>query len=554
MEPHIAFRAGHAGRVEIWPVEEPDDEADTSRPWEPLSASTASRPAARLAARIADTIKGWLERGEMLPSENRRIRPGDILILVRKRAPFAPQMVSALKARRIPVAGADRLPLTSQIAVMDLMALGQVMVLPEDDLALAALLKSPLIGLDDDDLIALAPDREGSLWRALQEARDPRHRAAVETLQRWQALSLRLAPYEFFAALLDGEGQRGRMLARLGPDAADPIDEFLNLALGFGEHSPPTLQGFLAALRGSAHEIKRDMEQGRDEVRVMTVHGSKGLEAPIVFLPDTCQAAAGKSPGALVAHVGEEMEDDGPRPFLWPVKDTSKVPAVQAGRQARERAEREERHRLLYVALTRPRDRLYIAGFKQSTAKLAEDCWYALASDALAADARKETLADGRTILVIDTPQRAEPKSKSVSHAARQATEVPVPDWISREAPAEPVLTVPLSPSRLAPLEMEAGDASKPAPRPAAEKRPREPVILPPAILADEARFLRGTLTHALQAKMLARRYRRGRIEALAIIANLQANRRGAIIDADVDLTRLRMLCGIGDGFLSEAQ
>ncbi len=125
----LPFRAGHAGRVEIWPLEESDDEGDTSLPWEPLSAPVSARPAARLAARIADTIKGWLDRGEKLASENRAIRPGDILILVRKRAPFAPQMVSALKARRIPVAGADRLPLTEQIAVMDLMALGQVMLL-----------------------------------------------------------------------------------------------------------------------------------------------------------------------------------------------------------------------------------------------------------------------------------------------------------------------------------------------------------------------------------------------------------------------------------------
>ena len=498
MEPHVAFRAGHAGRVEIWPVEEPSDDSDTSQPWEPLSAPVSSRPAARLAARIADTIKGWLDRGERLASENRPIRPGDILILVRKRAPFAPQMVSALKAKRIPVAGADRLPLTQQIAVMDLMALGQVMLLPEDDLSLAALLKSPLIGLDDDDLIALAPERDGSLWQALQEARAARYAKVVETLQHWRTLSTRLAPYEFFAALLDGEGYRTRMLARLGPDAADPIDEFLNLALGFGEHAPPTLQGFLAALRASDHEIKRDMEQGRDEVRVMTVHGSKGLEAPIVFLPDTCQAAAGKAPGTLVTHVGEEIEEGAPQPFLWPVKDTSRVPAIQAGRAARETAEREERHRLLYVALTRPRDRLYVAGFKQSKARLAEDCWYALVSEALAPAARKETQADGRTVLVIENPQTAEPVAKAAAHAAREIATAPVPDWISRKAPAEPVLTVPLSPSRLAPLEMEAGDASKPAPRAMSDKRPREPVILPPAILADEARFLRGTLTHAL--------------------------------------------------------
>ncbi len=150
------------------------------------------------------------------------------------------------------------------------------------------------------------------------------------------------------------------------------------------------------------------------------------------------------------------------------------------------------------MALTRPRDRLYVAGFKQSKTKLAEDCWYTLVSDALAPAARKEALPDGRSVLVIEAQQKAEPQTKAAAHGPRPAAATPVPDWINRQVAPEPVLTVPLSPSRLAPLEMEAGDATRPAPQAPSEKRPREPVILPPAILADEARFLRGTLTHAL--------------------------------------------------------
>lgn len=494
IEPHVAFRAGHAGRVEVWPLEMPEEEKDNSLPWQPHASPSARLPAQRLAARIADTIAGWLATGEKLASENRPVRAGDILILVRKRAPFAPVMVSALKARRISVAGADRLLLTDQIAVMDLMALGQVIALPEDDLALASALKSPLFGLDDDDLLILAPDRPGSLWQALQDkaASTPKYAAAVDVLRRWQALSTRLAPYEFFATLLDGEGGRGKMLARLGPDAADPIDEFLNLALAHGEHAPPTLQGFLTSLSQGHHQIKRDMEQGRDEVRVMTVHGSKGLEAPIVFLPDTCHSSSGRSPGTLLKLAG-----DAPAPFLWPVKGTSAVPAVEAARLAEGLSEREERNRLLYVALTRPRDRLYVAGFQQSKNPPAADCWYELVQQAVVDIAVPQKQADGRTLLVIESPQTAAPKAKAVHEAATHAV-APLPVWIGRPAPAEPLLTVPLSPSRLAPLEMEAGDAAKPPKQASADKRPREPGILPPAILADEARFLRGTLTHAL--------------------------------------------------------
>ncbi len=495
---HIAHRDGQAGLVEVWPLEVPDTAKDESLPWEPLASSNGGNPAARLAGRIADTIRGWLDNGEMLESQGRPVRAGDIIILVRKRAPFAPVMVSALKARGIPVAGSDRLLITDQIAVMDLSALCQVMVLPDDDLSLAALLKSPLFDFDDDDLLVFAPRREGSLWQALQQAAGsvPKFAEAVQRLTRWRVLSRQLAPYEFLAALLDGEGQRARMLARLGPDAADAIDELLNLALAYGEHSPPTLQGFLISLGEGHHEIKRDMEQGRDEVRVMTVHGAKGLEAPIVFLPDTCHASGGRASGTLLKMAGPHADGE-VVPFLWPVKGSSKVAAIESARRELEVREREERNRLLYVALTRPRDRLYIAGFQQSR-KPASDCWYNLVRAGLEGVASEEATADGRSLLVMRSPQ-VKPVVEREKKAAAAFEAGPLPEWAKRPAPVEPVLTMPLSPSRLAPLEMEAGEATR---RPRGDERtgrkPKEPAILPPSILADEARFLRGTLTHAL--------------------------------------------------------
>ena len=178
---HIANRAGHAGLIEIWPTVKRET-MDRPEPWSPLEEESAASPVVELAARIADTIAGWLKTSEILRSENRAIRAGDILILVRKRAPFAPVMVSALKARGIRVAGSDRLVLTEQIAVQDLMALGDVLTLPEDDLALASVLKSPLLGLDDDDLLALAPKRQGSLWHELmtRASSSPRLEKAAE--------------------------------------------------------------------------------------------------------------------------------------------------------------------------------------------------------------------------------------------------------------------------------------------------------------------------------------------------------------------------------------
>jgi ATP-dependent helicase/nuclease subunit A len=490
---HIADRAGHAGLIEIWPTVKRATQ-DRAEPWAPLDEESASSPVVELAARVADTIKGWLDTGERLASEDRPISPGDILILVRKRNPFAPVMVSALKARGIKVAGSDRLILTDQIAVQDLIALGDVLTLPEDDLALAALLKSPLIGLDDDDLLRLAPKRQGSLWAEimLQAPTDPRFEAAAGALRHWRARADQVPPFEFYAGLLDGEGGRAKMLARLGTEAADALDEFLNLALAYDETAPPSLQGFLTWLRQGRHEIKRDMEQGREEVRVMTVHGAKGLEAPIVFLPDTCSTKSGRWPGSLLKLDDAERPINMPAPFLWPVKGTSGLAPVQSARQAVARVEAEERNRLLYVALTRARDRLYVAGFENGTVPPA-DCWYNLIKDGLADTLQEAKRADGTTVWRIESRQSSKPAASRKKEADQDARR-PLPAWAARPAPKEPLISMPLAPSRLAPLDSD--DMGGRIER--GTKRLADPPILSPTALAGDARFLRGTLTHAL--------------------------------------------------------
>lgn len=494
---HVANRAGHAGLVELWPTEKHQAPAG-SEPWSPLEEEGATPSVVRLASRIADTIDRWLQNREVLASENRPIRPGDILILVRKRQPFAPAMISALKARDIEVAGADRLILTEQIAVQDLMALGDFVLLPSDDLVLASLLKSPLIGFDDDDLIALSLDGTGSLWDRLRlrfrAGSDNRLRSVIERLQSWQSRSEYLPPFEFYASVLDADGGRAQLLARLGAEAVDAIDEFLNLALGYDDAAPPSLQGFLAWLRKGRREIKRDMEQGRNQVRVMTVHGAKGLEAPIAFLPDTCTTRSARPPNGLLTLKDAERPSAVPPPFLWPVKGTSKVPRVQSAKALIARAETEERNRLLYVALTRARDRLYVAGFETSRPPPA-DCWYNLIRNALAPELVEVTAADGQPVWRLMSEQTDKPE-KPKSPARASLAFAPLPAWARSKAPREPMLTMPLIPSRLAPLE-----AASEAHRAAGSTRrrpPQEPPILAPAALTDEARFLRGTLTHAL--------------------------------------------------------
>ncbi len=209
------------------------------------------------------------------------IRPGDIMILMPRREPFASEIIRRLKERGVPVAGADRIHLNDQIAVMDLVALGRFVLLPEDDLNLAALLRSPLIDMSEEELFAVAHPRTGTLWSALPQGDA---RAFLEDCRSWADF---VPPFEFYARILSAKGLRKRLLARLGPEADDVIDEFLSLSLSYEALNAPSLEGFLNWLSRGDAEIKRDMERGRDEVRVMTVHGAKGLEADIVILPDT---------------------------------------------------------------------------------------------------------------------------------------------------------------------------------------------------------------------------------------------------------------------------
>jgi ATP-dependent helicase/nuclease subunit A len=490
---HVAHRAGHAGLIEIWPTET-RDEPQLCEPWSPLSETTSTVPVVRLATRIAQTIEGWLKTSQLLASEHRPIRAGDILILVRKRTPFAPAMISALKARGIKVAGADRLVLTDQIAVQDLMALGDFLTLAEDDLALASVLKSPLFGLDDDDLLVLAPKRQGFLWQELaaRAGTDARFRGPAETLKRWRVRAELVPPFEFLSGLLDGDGMRARMLERLGAEAADAIDELLNLALAYDDSAAPSLQGFLSWLRDGTRIIKRDMEQSLDEVRVMTVHGAKGLEAPIVFLPDTCSTRSGRWPGGPVKLAAGGPARDAVAPFVWPVKGTSDLATVQEANDAIRRGELEERNRLLYVALTRARDRLYVAGFEGSNPPPA-DCWYNLIRDGLKNSLQEVATEDGRVVWRIASAQTAKP-GVATSRALELAAHTALPAWAKRPATPEPLITVPLAPSRLARLESDA-DGERVARR---ADGPAEPAILPPSALVEDARFLRGTLTHAL--------------------------------------------------------
>jgi ATP-dependent helicase/nuclease subunit A len=377
--PHEAFHVALPGLVEVWePIAGASEPASDN--WlMPLDAAQASDPPVALANRIAGEVRRWLapESRQWVFGKDattaRPMRAGDIMILVRSRGPFFEAMIRALKTVGVRTAGTDRLKLHDHIAVMDLVAAGRAALAPADDLALACALKSPLIGLDDEALIALAPDRPGSLAQALEDSSEPRFLPARRRLQVWRERARALAPFAFYAQLLGEDGGRKALLSRLGAEAGEAIDEFLAAALAFEQRNPASLTLFLDEIENSAIEIKRDMETQGDSVRVMTVHAAKGLEASVVILPDTCFGLSGRHDPKLF-----ELTDPGgvAAPLIaWSPRAGDDPQCLADARAASSEAAAGEHRRLLYVALTRAAERLVICGYHGARGR-GRDCWY----------------------------------------------------------------------------------------------------------------------------------------------------------------------------------
>lgn len=455
---HLAKRASAGGRVELW-APFAAEAAVERRHWElPVDTESAAHPSVKLAGAIAATLKAWLGR-ETLPALGRAMRAGDVLILVRRRDRFFEAVVKALKRANVPVAGADRLVLGEEIAVMDLLALARFCLQPRDDLSLAEALKSPLLGFDDEDLFALCRTREKGLWKALRTrtGENPRWRRAVDLLDAWRARADFAAPYEFFSGALDASGGKKAMLARLGPDAADPLDEFLAACLAFERAHPPSLQGFLAWFEAGGTQVKRDMETAHGQVRVMTVHGAKGLEAPVVFLPDTCRTPPPRKSPIWGADF----------PYWWSKGGDALAPCARA-KEATQAREMAEYKRLLYVAATRARDRLIVCGWCRE--KPQENAWYEALRAAIDGhpEKRAETRADGIGVTIVERAPADIETAPAPDFAPRAARAAPA--WVaSIRAPEEPDPPKPLVPSREA--EAPASESPLAGARAAALKR-----------------------------------------------------------------------------------
>ena len=422
---HEAVRDAPGG-VDVWPlfgdVKTPDND-DWDKPFD-YAADNAGEM--QLVAAIADQIVEWT--GDEGPLGGPPVSPGEVMVLARARGTFAARMNRALKARGVPTAGADRLDVTSHIAVLDMLALGRALI-STDDLSLASVLKSPLFGFDEEALFALAYGREGSLYAALASG-DDRAREARATLSRWRRIAQGGRPFDLYARILIGEGRRADFAARMGSEAQDALDAFLDMALSYEASGLPTLETFLFQVSRLSKELRRVPDATSEAVRVMTVHGAKGLEAKVVFLADI-----GASPS---------RPDNAPRLVPLPLDEDARVLAIlgaQATRpgplsdlaEHRRVREEAEHHRLLYVAMTRAERHLVVCGSYKKKLP-GPEMWHALVENALRPHA--EPLPGREGGLAWRVPGNA--KGKWPAPLRRGPSQPSRPDWLDRPASVLP--------------------------------------------------------------------------------------------------------------------
>ncbi len=485
--PHVARREAHHGSVEIWPlsqgVKPPEPDA-----WDPVDQEPPTSGRKQLAADLAAEIQRQVTDGvAVYDRRSGELRPcayGDFLVLVRRRDATFEEIIRALKSAGVPVAGADRLKLSSHIVFDDLIALARFALFPDDELSLAEVLRGPLCDVDEDSLFDLAgadPKRR-RLWRELRDRAGERAEWARARALLQHALDSRSQdPFDFFSGLLNrvddtGRSGRARILTRLGREAEEAIDETLNQVLAAEERGGIDLETCVALLEAADVEVKRELEGARNEVRVMTVHGAKGLEAPVVILPDTTGKAKAQGPSLMPV----ALEDGSEAWLMCPGATGEDCPASAAARAARQARTDAETLRLLYVALTRARDRVIILGRACGNRKegFDEGSWWDVLSRTFDALPEVQTLPDGRRRF------GPEPVRLGAAGAAAEPA-VAAPDWAASPAPADPGARY-AAPSRLE-------DAARiPAPSPLASAGPGAPL----------GRFRRGDLIHRLLERL----------------------------------------------------
>lgn len=428
---HFLKREGVAGHVEVWPLTPRTEEPDTA-PWDaPLDQMSARDPIRLLTEAVAAEIEALgEERARGAPV---RHPPGDVLILVQARSALFHEMIKTLARWGLPVAGADRIKLLEDAAVENLLAYARAVLLETDDLSLAELLKSPFFNLDDDALFALAYGRAGTLSEALRQSTDPRCRDAAAEIAAAREIGLRDGAFAFFSHVLEHGAPSGRrrLYVRLGGQSRESVEELLRQALDYERQRARSLRAFVDFFVASAGEIKREQSEKSDAIRVMTVHGAKGLQAPVVFLLDAHRAPRAQGGGRLI-DLAPKADVAAPPLFVLARSKAEDCPMTEEARARRMALEYEEYRRKLYVAATRAEDRLYVCGLAPARGDPgARDddvaTWHELSVRAMrrcAALVDAQGPFDGETLILSEDGTRREEKPRAV------ALDFPPPAWL----------------------------------------------------------------------------------------------------------------------------
>ncbi len=445
---HIAFKDQMPGRVDLWPVIEKNDAPDDKEWFKPVDEPSPTDHVVQMADRIASQIT-WMINNEKIPEEvdntgtfkRRPITEGDFLILVQRRSDLFAEIIRACKAADLKIAGADRLKVGAELAVKDLAALLNFVALPEDDLSLAAALRSPIFGWSEQDLFTLAHHRPEKtfLWAALRD--NPAHPKTCAVLNDLRAQADFLRPYDLLERILIRHDGRQKLLARLGPEAEDGIDALLAQALAYESTSVPSLTGFLSWMQTDDVEIKRQMESKGDRIRVMTVHGAKGLEAPIVILPDAAKRD--------IRLQQELLPADGQA--IWKPLSDDMPEAVRDFQTDVIEKQRRERLRLLYVAMTRAEKWLIVGAAGEVGTD--DQSWYNIVRDGM--EKRGTAIVDSGGIAVTRV---AELDWTNLQEDTPDPIEVPLVTVPEFGAVTEPESNKTLAPSDLGGAKVLPGD------------------------------------------------------------------------------------------------
>jgi ATP-dependent helicase/nuclease subunit A len=466
-ERHVSAKLGSGSVTLLVPVTNfADDDSDDNEE----ESDTLGVAEFEWAKSLAQKVRDWTTGGLRLRNQDRDAEPGDVMILVRSRGELARLIVSQLYQAGVEVAGVDRLRLNAPIAVQDMLACIRFVLQPQDDLSLACILVSPLIGWSQDELYDRAKGRQTSLWAHMGEEKP----VALKVMLNRADIS---TPYQFLESILSDpliQGRR-RMIERLGEEARDPLEELLSAAIAFEAQATPSLQSFLDWFDRGNVDIKRDPAKAENAVRVMTVHGAKGLQAPVVVLADATSDPDNKRKTDLVWDV------DGTAIPLFRPKKGELAGSLKTSAEAQDKKEADEHWRLLYVAMTRAEEHLFIGGAlkpKQQGKELSERCWHGRVERALMTLPAERNEEGVLQLELLEKPGKPKP-----SEQAGERWSAAIPDWAARSAVAESRPPRPLAPSQI-----EAADD----------------VADPPPSNAMRKAALRGTRLHSLFERLPA--------------------------------------------------